>query len=237
MDPRNGLPPRYAASFCSGFSAPATGALVLEEDRLRLEGRSLQGQLKLTIPYSELSEVRIGRLPEERLNGNAALLLSQRNGELIRVEPIGFGLLHELADLLASLANGHAEGKEHVAVVLPLRRGRLSQARELVARGPPFDPAVLGLRKHEVYLTEAEAIFVFEGRNVRRMIERLTHDPTLWQAGLAWRNCIGGRPRFMTETRHLGDSRPAYSWVAPEADVTSAHSPRAPRSALSRYPA
>jgi hypothetical protein len=215
----NPLPTRYAASFCSGFSAPAAGALVLEEDRLRLEGRSLQGQLELNIPYSELSEVRIGRLPEELVNGNAALLLSRRDGELFRVKPIGFGLLHELADLLASLANEHAEGNEQVAVVLPLRAGRLWRARELVAQGPPFDPAVLRLRKHEVYLTEAEAIFVFEGRNVRRMIERLTHDPTLWQAGLAWRSCIGGRPRLITETRHLVDAQPAYSWAALEAEI------------------
>jgi hypothetical protein len=210
---RSGLPLRYAASFCSGFSEPSAGGLVLEEDRLLLEGRSSQGHSELSIAYSELSEVRIGRLPEERLNGNAALLLSRRDGDLVRVEPMGFGLLHELADLLASLANEHADGNEQVAVVLPLRRARISMARELVAQGPPFDPAVLGLRRHEVYLTEAEAVFIFEGPNVRRMLERLTRDPTLWQAGLAWRRCVGGRPRLLTEPPRASGP-PAFSWTA-----------------------
>ena len=207
------VPFRYAASFCTGFQAPAAGALVFEERRLLLEGRSAQGHIELSIPYSELSEVRIGRLPEERLNGRSALLLTQRNGELVRVEPKGFGLLNELAELLAALASKHADANEQVAVVLPLRRGRLSQARELVAKGPPFDPAALGLRRHQVFLTEDEAIFVFEGRNVRTNFERLTRDPTLWQTGLAWRGCVGGRPRLSTENpRRSGE--PVFTWTA-----------------------
>lgn len=202
---------RYAASFCSGFSSPAAGALVVEESRVLLEGRSLQGHVESSIPYSELTEVRVGRLPEERLNGHSALLLSKRDGELVRVVPTGFGLLHELAELLGALADEHADAHEQVVVVLPLRKGRLSRAKELVAQGPPFDPAVLGLARHEVFLSEAEAIFVFEGRNVGRKFERLTRDPTLWQAGLAWRSCVGGRPRISSDTFRPRD-QPAYRW-------------------------
>lgn len=203
----------YAAAFRAGFQAPATGALTIEDSYLLLEGRSEQGRVEFNIPFSEINEVRIGRLPEERLNGNAALLLSQRNGELVRVQPMGFGLLSELADLLSELAREHADPHEQIAVVLPLRKSRLSRARELVAQGPPFNPAVLGLRKHEVFLTDAEAVFVFEGPNVRRMLERLTRDPTLWQAGLAWRSCVRGRPRLLAET-YRADTPPAYSWTA-----------------------
>jgi hypothetical protein len=210
---RDGLPTRYPASFCTGFSAPAAGALVLEETRLLLEGHSDQGHVELSVPYSVLDEVRIGRLPEERVNGHAALLLSQRTSGLVRVQPHGFGLLSELADLLASLASEHAPGQEQVTVVLPLRKRRLVQARELVAQGPPFDPAVLGLARHEVFVTGEEAIFVFEGRNVRRMLERLSGDPTLWQAGLAWRSCIGGRPRLVNGT-YRPSSQPDFTWSA-----------------------
>jgi hypothetical protein len=72
---------------------------------------------------------------------------------------------------------------------------------------------VLGLRRHEVFLTDEEAVFVFEGPNVRRMLERLTRDPTLWQAGLAWRTCVGGRPRLLAEI-YRAESSPAYSWTA-----------------------
>jgi hypothetical protein len=207
------FPTRYAASFCTGFQAPATGALVIEETRLLLEGRSAQGHVQLSIPYSEVSEVRVGRLPEERLNGNSALLLSRSDRDLVRVEPFGFGLLNDLAELIAALANEHADPTEQVSVILPLRKGRLAQARELVAQGPPFDPAVLGLSRHDVFITDEEAIFVFVGRNVRRMLERLTRDPTLWQAGLAWRSCAGGRPRLSTDELHPRNP-PAFSWTA-----------------------
>jgi len=213
LRPASARSARYAASFRAGFQAPANGALIIENSYLLLEGRSEQGRVELHIPFSEINEVRIGRLPEERLNGHAALLLSQRNGELVRVEPKAFGFLHELADMLSELAFAHADVHEQVAVVLPLRKSRLSRARELVAQGPPFDPALLGLRKHEVFLTDKEAVFVFEGQNVRRMLERLTRDPTLWQAGLTWRSCVGGRPRLLAEA-YRADTPPAYSWVA-----------------------
>jgi hypothetical protein len=203
----------YPAVFRVGFQDQANGTLVVDEEALLLEGRSPQGRIELRIPYSELDEVRIGRLPEERLNGRASLLLSYRDGQHVRVEPIGFGLLHELAELLAEVAREHRDEHERVAVVLPLRKSRIAEARELVEDGPPFDPAVLGLKGHEVYLSEDEAVFVFEGPNVRTMLQRLTRDPTLWQAGIAWRSCVCGRPHLLPEA-HLPNEPPVYSWKA-----------------------
>jgi hypothetical protein len=203
----------YAALFRVGFQEPARGTLVVDEESLLLEGSSPQGRVALNIPYGELDEVRIGRLPEERLDGRASLILSCRDGQQVRVEPIGFGLLYELADLLSELACEHRDEHEQAAVVLPLRKGRIARARELVAQGPPFDPTVLGLRKHEVFLTGEEAIFVFEGPNVRAMLQRLTRDPTLWQAGLAWRSCVRGRPRLLPDV-YRSDEAPAFTWTA-----------------------
>ena len=94
----------YPVSFSAGWQAPATGVLALEETRVLLDGRSPQGHVELSIPYAEIGEVRIGRLPEEWLKGHAALLVSQTGGKVIRVQPIGFGLLSELADLLDTCA-------------------------------------------------------------------------------------------------------------------------------------
>ena len=181
-----------------------------------LEGRSDRGPVQLSIAYSEINEVLIGRLPEERLRGHADLLVSCKDGELVRIEPMGFGLLYALADMLSTLASEHADPNEQVAVVLPLRKGRSSRARELVAQGPPFDPEALGLKKHEVYLTDKAAIFIFQGRNVRHMLERLTRDPTLWQAGLGWRSCVGGRPRLAADTSPP-NGPPVFSWAAEKA--------------------
>ena len=41
---------------------------------------------------------------------------------------------------------------ERIAVIAQLRPGTEEQAKQLLAAGPPFDPASLGLTSHDVYL-------------------------------------------------------------------------------------
>ena len=161
----------------------------------------------------QLAEVRVGRDPEERLNGQPSLLLERKDEPRIQITPYGAGLLHELADLVAGLSGAHAERDTQVAVIVPLRAGGFARARELVAQGPPFDPAALGLTRHEVYLSPDEAIFVFVGPRARATLERATRDPTLWQVGLRWRGCIRGRPRLTTPPCTTGNEL-VYSWTA-----------------------
>jgi hypothetical protein len=216
MNPRPQRPARYAVAFRIGQGARAAGALVIDQDRLQLEGRTADGAVELSVPYAELVEVRIVRGPEELLNGRPALLLARQDRPPVQVEPFGIGLLHELADLLVALATEHADGGEEVAVIVPLKKDRMAQAKELVAQGPPFDPAALGLTRHEVFLTADKAIFVFAGAHVRAKLERMTRDPTLWRVGIAWRGCIGGRPRLAaaSDTRPGTDDQPVYRWAA-----------------------
>ena len=150
---------RYAVVFREGASAPTAGRLVVEDERLLLVGRRGEGRVELSVAYAELREVRIGRSPGERLNGCPALVLERGNGPPVQIEPLGVGLLHELADLLAVLVAEHADNSEQVSVIVPLKRGCVEQARELVAQGPPFDPAALGLKRHQVFITAREAVF------------------------------------------------------------------------------
>jgi hypothetical protein len=170
----------------------------------------------MSLPYADITEVRIGRSPDERLNGNPALLLERDGAQPIQIEPLGFGLLHELAELLTSLALENANPGQRVAVIVPLKRAQLARARELVTQGPPFDPGALGFTRHEVFLIGDEAIFLFGGPHVRAKLARLTGDPTLWQVGRAWRDCIAGRPRIaaVPEVVVRGSDRPVYSWAA-----------------------
>jgi hypothetical protein len=207
---------RYAVVFRAGQREPTAGALVVETDRVRLEGRSAAGLVELSVPYAELTDVRIGRTPEERLNGRPALLLGREEAPPIQIEPFGTGLLLEIADLLATLANPDGDSSEQVAVIVPLKKGRLARAEELVAQGPPFDPAALGLKRHQVFLSARAATFVFAGPHVRATLERATTDPTLWRVGLAWRGCIAGRPRVSTAPKvHPEDgARLVYAWAA-----------------------
>ena len=207
---------RYAVVFRAGRGNPTAGALVVDTDRLRLEGRSAEGRVELSVPYAELTEVRIGRAPEERLSGHLTLLVGREHAPPLQIEPLGAGLLHEIADLLAVLATQHADSGEQVAVIVPLKRGQLARVQELVAQGPPFDPAALGLTRHQVFLSAREVTFIFAGPHVRATLERTTSDPTLWRVGLAWRGCIAGRPRLSTvpERQPEDDARLVYSWAA-----------------------
>jgi hypothetical protein len=206
---------RYAVTFCASGDPPVRGVLVVAEDRLLLEERGGAGHPPLVVAYSELTRVRIARRPEELLSDRPALLLERGRLPSVHVELVGFGLLHEVADVLTALARKDG-GDEEVAVVVPLKHGRLWRARELVGTGPPFDPGTLGLSRHEVYLTADEAIFVFAGRGARAAVQRASRDPSLWRVGLAWRDCIGGRPRLAdaAEARRTQGLEPAYSWTA-----------------------
>ena len=189
---------------------------MLFPERVLLQGRAGEERVEVSIAYEALAEVRVGRSGEERLNGRPALLLVPREGAMILVQPLGLGLLHELTGLLADLAKSHTDETEQVAVIVPLKPGCLERAKGLVAKGPPFDPALLGLRRHRVYISDRQVVFVFDGPKARDQLEHLTHDPTLWRAGLAWTACIAGRPRLSTTAEALtGDGgEPIYSWAA-----------------------
>ncbi len=192
------------------------GALVVDDERLLLVGRRGDDRGEVSVPYSALREVRIGRSREERLNGHPALVLARRDAPPVQIEALGAGLLHELADLLVALATEHADSEEQMAVIVPLKVGHAERAKELVAQGPPFDPAALGLERHEVFVTAREAVFVFAGPQLREKLEQATRDPTLWHAGLAWRACMSGRPRLSNPLEALpaDDAQPVYSWAA-----------------------
>jgi hypothetical protein len=90
-----------------------------------------------------------------------------------------------------------------VAVVLPLRLDTIETARTLVEQGPPFALEDTQLEAHAVYLTDREAVFVFEGPDARETVERLVGEADVWQAATAWRGCLDGKPRI-AET--------AFSW-------------------------
>jgi hypothetical protein len=82
-----------------------------------------------------------------------------------------------------------------VAVVVPLRPGGYDAAAQLVADGPPFKLSESPLDGHCVYLTEREALFVFEGPNAREVIEEILGEASVWEAATSWRDLLAGKPR------------------------------------------
>ncbi len=203
---------RFAVVFRDG-PAQAAGALDVTADRLLLQGRTPTGALELEIPFSDLREVRVGRRPSELLNGYATLLLERTSLPAVQVAPLGVLLLHELAGLLASLTGRGAESV--LAVLVPLKPGCLDRAHRLLASGPPLDPASLGLSRHEVYLREGEAVFVFRGVDVRAHVGRAVRHPAVWRAGLAWQRCFAAAPQIVELADVSLAGEPTYRWAAP----------------------
>jgi hypothetical protein len=94
---------------------------------------------------------------------------------------------------------------KRVAIVVPLEPGKREIAEAFLAEGPPFDPRELGLRRHEVYLTDDEAIFVFEAEDGLHGLEGLLAENEFWQVLPAWEHTVAGRPRLAVR---------AFAWPA-----------------------
>ena len=104
-----------------------------------------------------------------------------------------------------------------VIVVLPLKKGAFEQMRELLAKGPPFDPGEVALDLYQVFLTSREAVFVLEA-STQSLLERLVADPG-WAGIAAWQDHVAGPARAAED---------AYSWArthAGEAGLSFAPTP------------
>jgi hypothetical protein len=116
----------------------------------------------------------------------------------------------EASEKLAALhANeAHHQGSLHrsTAVVVPLADGRCDVVREFLAEGPPFEPGKIGLESHKVFLTEREAIFVFETEEGVRAFEKILAEPELWDVISSWEHCMSDEPRIASAV---------YEWSRP----------------------
>jgi hypothetical protein len=181
--------------------ALARGSARLEGSLLVLRGSDEAGSVvRRRVPLGDIAGVRIGRAASERVQGTRSVVLGLRGGGEIAVAPVGAGQVFELAELVAELSAAESTGSQRVAVVLPLRAGCAEKARELVSGGPPFDLAGAGLDAHHVFVTEREAVFVFEGPSARETLERLVRSPHVVREAGRWGECLAGRPRLADET-------------------------------------
>jgi hypothetical protein len=193
----------YAVTWRHGEGETRSGSLELTPIGIALEGANGGGPTTELLPYRDLRGVHVGRTNADRISGRQTLVIEQRIGEPIRVAGVvQAGIISELAEHLSSLL-----GKERVmsraVVVLPLREGTSEQAAELLRGGPPFDPEQVGLERHHVFLTEREAVFVFEADS-RDAADRLIGEGRFWSAASVWKDLVEGPPRLAED---------AYSWV------------------------
>ena len=177
------------------------GRLELRARDVTLSGTGPEGQIaQLRVFFDDVAEVRIGREARDRINESRTVVLERVGASPVYIASMnGAGTLFELANELSGLVAAKSGGESRVAVVLPIKPGTRDRAAALVADGPPFDPEGAGLDRHHVFVTDHEAVFVFDGADARRAVERLIRDPSVWKAAVAWRECLAGRPRLATE--------------------------------------
>ncbi len=195
----------YAVKWREPDGQTFLGRLALGPRTLQLEGRGADGPVvERQIGYEELRGLRLGSRGAERLDGRPALVVERTDGPyLVTSAGMSAGIVQELVDRLAAL---RLEAPRRATVILPLREGALERVRELVAHGPPFDPADTFLTRHQLLLTPEEAIFVFEA-DTDEGLTALLSQLDVWAAAVAWRDLVAGPPRL---------AEVAYAWERPE---------------------
>jgi hypothetical protein len=197
----------YAVKWREPDGQTFIGRLVLDPHAIQLvgRGRGADGSaVERRIGYDELRGLRIGSRGVERLDGRPSLVVDRADGSyLVADAGLGAPVVQELADRLGDLRQ---EAPHTATVVVPLRPGALDRVLELAAQGPPFDPAETPLTRHELIVTEREAIFRFEAAD-EHGLARLLGRFDLASAAAVWGELVAGPPRLATT---------AYSWERAE---------------------
>ena len=203
----------YAVKWREPDGQTYVGRLALGPRTLRFEGRGPDGPaVDRQIGYEELQGLRLGNHGPDRLDGRPALVVDRADGPyLVTSAGMSAGIVQELVDRLAGL---RLAAPRRATVVVPLKEGAVDRVRELVADGPPFDPAETALTRHQLLLTPQEAIFVFEAKT-EDGLAALLGQLDIWAAAVAWRDLVGGLPRL---------AEIAYAWERPEPQVAPAGS-------------
>ena len=200
----------YAVKWREPDGRTYLGRLALGVRTLFLEGRERDGPAVNTqIGYEEILSHRIGSRGGDRLDGQPALVVERTGGRyLVTSAGMGAGIVHELVERLADFRRSPARA----TVVVPLREGALAGVRELIGNGPPFDPGETALTRHQLLLTEQEAIFIFEAQSEEGLAALLAQ-LGIWAAADAWREFVSGVPRLASV---------AYAWERPEPRIVPA---------------
>ena len=101
---------------------------------------------------------------------------------------------------------------ERLALIARLKPRSEPRAKELIAKGPPFDPRESGFVRHSIYLSATEVIFVFEAHQVEWLVDSLIDEPFHWMLSDAldeWRPLVEGQPRMAREQFFWERDRPA----------------------------
>jgi hypothetical protein len=88
---------------------------------------------------------------------------------------------------------------DHIAILADIRPGQRAALERILQEGPPFDLAAEGFEHHEVFLGDAEVLFVFDGPSARTQVERLAATRSLLGAFVKMSSVVSA-PRILEQT-------------------------------------
>jgi hypothetical protein len=69
---------------------------------------------------------------------------------------------------------------DRIAVTAQIRPGKREELERLLEQGPPFDLEAEGFERHEVFLGDTDAVFLFTGPAAMSQIERMAGSRALY---------------------------------------------------------
>lgn len=149
--------------------------------------------------------MRVSGAEADRVTGLRTVVVDERGGRRFLIAAQSGGEhLSEIAALLQDAAGRAGTPTTRMVVRVPIDPKHVEHVRELIRRGPPFDEnGVPGLERHEVYVTGADVIFVFEGADPGFAVERVMRDARVWSALESWDEYVAGRASVI---------EPEYAW-------------------------
>jgi hypothetical protein len=88
---------------------------------------------------------------------------------------------------------------DQIAILADIRPGQRAALERILQEGPPFDLAAEGFEHHEVFLGDAEVLFVFDGPSARTQVERLAATRSLLGAFVKMSSVVSA-PRILEQT-------------------------------------
>jgi hypothetical protein len=94
----------YGVVWREGEHPLARGKLELLPQAIRLDGMTGSEPTTREIAYEQLSEIRIGRSTDERIDGHPSLVLARRVGETLSIATVAqSGMLAEIVERLTAM--------------------------------------------------------------------------------------------------------------------------------------
>jgi hypothetical protein len=99
---------------------------------------------------------------------------------------------------------------EQYIIAARLKPGKATEAEQMLATGPPFDPSEAGLSSHAAYLAADDVYLLFEGETARTTALQLAREHPVEVS--RWQGIVSGLPFRVPEVPH--DARCVYEWKA-----------------------